>query len=95
MHRAGLTHRAIRSDNLFFRDAADGPATLDECLSAPPGRNQPDAFEPIESAMAWPHGRGDGTLASDMFALGVTVVTLLSGRWPEQRNPPVRLLRRH
>ena len=94
LHRAGLTHRAIRPDNLYFRDAADGPAVLGECLSAPPGRDQPDAFEPIESAMAWPAGRGDGTPASDMFALGATVVTLLSGRWPDQRNPPERLLRR-
>ncbi|MDA0231134.1 MAG: hypothetical protein O3B21_13230 [Proteobacteria bacterium] len=94
LHRAGLAHRAIRPDNLYFRAQADGPAVLGECLSAPPGLDQPDAFEPIESALASPAGRGDGTAASDMFALGVTVVTLLSGRWPDQDNTTERLLQR-
>ena len=94
LHRAGLTHRAIRPDNIYFRASADGPAVLGECISAPPGYDQPDAFEPIESAMASPAGRGDGTAASDMFALGVTIVTLLSGRWPDQHNISERLLQR-
>jgi hypothetical protein len=93
-HRAGLTHRAVRPDNIFFRDRADGPAGLGECLTAPPGFDQPDAFEPIESAMASPAGRGDGTAASDMFALGVTIVTLLKGRWSANMHQPQRLLRR-
>lgn len=93
-HRAGLTYRAVRPDNMFFRDMAGGPAGLGECLSAPPGFDQPDSFEPIESAMASPAGRGDGTAASDMFALGVTIVTLLNGRWPAKLHQPKRILRR-
>ena len=44
--------------------------------------------------MASPAGRGEGTAASDMFALGVTIVTLLSGRWPDQHNISERLLQR-
>ena len=94
LHRAGLTHRAVRPDNMFFRDQADGPARLGECFSAPPGFDQPDAFEPLESAMASPDGRGEGTPASDMFALGVTIVTLLRGRWPATSRQPQRILRR-
>jgi hypothetical protein len=94
IHRAGLTHRAIRPDNLFYRDLADGPLVLGDCLTAPPGFDQPDAFEPIESAMASPAGRGNGTPASDMFALGVTLVTLLGGRWPGQQHPEERIMRR-
>ena len=94
LHRVGLNHRAVRPDNMFFRDAEDGPARLGECLTAPPGFDQPDAFEPIESAMASPAGRGQGTPAGDMFALGVTVVTLLRGRWPATLHQPQRILRR-
>ncbi len=94
LHRAGLTHRAVRPDNMFFRDQGEGPARLGECLTAPPGFDQPDAFEPIESAMASPAGRGEGTPASDMFALGMTVVTLLRGRWPAKLHQPQRILRR-
>ena len=94
LHRAGLAHRAIRPDNIYFRAQADGPAVLGECLSAPPGFDQPDAFEPIENAMASPAGRGEGTAASDMFALGVTILTLLSGSWPDQKNISERLLQR-
>ena len=94
LHRAGLTHRAVRPDNMFFRDQAEGPARLGECFTAPPGFDQPDAFEPLESAMASLGGRGEGTPASDMFALGVTIVTLLRGRWPATLHQPQRILRR-
>ncbi len=94
LHRHDLTHRTVRPDNLYCRDRADGPVGLGECLSAPPGFDQPDAFEPIESAMASPAGRGVGSPASDMFALGVTIVTLLSGRWSAQQHQPQRIMRR-
>ena len=44
--------------------------------------------------MASPACRGEGTAASDMFALGVTILTLLSGSWPDQKNISERLLQR-
>lgn len=78
----GLTHRAIRPTNLFWRDAAHRTVTLGECVSAPPAALQPVAYETIESGMAMPAGRGNGTPAEDLYALGATMIFLLLGRSP-------------
>ena len=76
-----VVHRAVRPDNLFFWIAAAGnPAWRMHHLTA--GSDQPAAYEPIERAMAVPTGRGQGTTASDCFALGVTLIALLTGRDP-------------
>lgn len=77
-----LTHRAIRADNLFFSDAARESVVLGECLSLPPGMAQPSIYEPIDSAMAMPEGRGYGTPADDYYALGVLILVLLCGGNP-------------
>ncbi|HZB90449.1 MAG TPA: serine/threonine protein kinase [Stellaceae bacterium] len=77
---AGFTHRAIRPTNLFWRDAAHRALVFGECVSAPPAVLQPVACETIESAMAMPAGRGNGTPTEDLYALGVTLIFLLFGR---------------
>jgi eukaryotic-like serine/threonine-protein kinase len=77
---AGFTHRAIRPTNLFWRDAAHRALVFGECVSAPPAALQPVACETIESAMALPAGRGNGTASEDLYALGVTTIFLLFGR---------------
>jgi len=79
---AGLTHRAIRPSNLFFRDAQRRAVMLGECVSAPPAALQPIACEPIESALANASGRGNGTAADDLYALGATLLYLLYGKYP-------------
>jgi eukaryotic-like serine/threonine-protein kinase len=81
LHALGITHRAIRPTNLY-RCADDGRIMLGECASAPPASDQPIAFEPIESGLAQPLGRGEGTPADDLYALGVTLVHLLRGSDP-------------
>lgn len=78
----GGTHRAIRPTNLFWRDAAHRTLSLGECISAPPAALQPIAYETIESAMAMPTGRGAGSSADDLYALGATLIFLLLGRSP-------------
>lgn len=77
-----LTHRAIRADNLFFADATRESVVLGECFSLPAGMAQPSIYEPIDSAMAMPEGRGYGTPADDYYALGVLVLVLLCGGNP-------------
>ncbi len=77
---AGLTHRAIRPTNLFWRDAAQRTLAFGECVSAPPAALQPIAYETIESGMATPAGRGNGTAAEDLYSLGATIIFLLFGR---------------
>lgn len=77
----GLTHRAIRPTNLYRR-AGDRRFVLGECVSAPPAYGQAVSIETIESGLALPSGRGPGTPADDLYALGVTLVYLLIGRDP-------------
>ncbi|MCW5698644.1 MAG: hypothetical protein KIT00_02260 [Rhodospirillales bacterium] len=77
-----VTHRAIRPDNLFFQDVAGGELVLGDCLTSPPGYDQPAVFEPIERAMAHKIGRGEGNTGDDLYAFGVTLVTLMLGRIP-------------
>lgn len=78
----GVTHRAIRPTNLFYMTGERDGLAVGDCVTTPPGYDQPAIFEPIESAMCHPAGRGAGRLAEDMYALGVTLVILLLGRNP-------------
>lgn len=85
LHSAGVIHRGIRPENLFFLDEECQDIVIGECVTAPPGFDQPTVFEPIERAVANPAGRGSGTMADDMFALGATLVVIITGRNPIER----------
>jgi hypothetical protein len=76
-----LTHRAIRPDNLF-RSGRRDPVVLGCAWASPPGSLQPAQFEPPYMAMCLPGGRGDGSIADDVYALGVTMLALALGRLP-------------
>jgi hypothetical protein len=75
-------HRALRPDNIYFLDASHQTVVLGDCLTAPPGFDQPAVFETIERAMARPAGRGLGDISDDMYAFGVSLVFLLLGKNP-------------
>lgn len=75
-------HRAIRADNIYFRDEDMTEIIIGENVSSPPGYDQPSIFEPIERAMADPAGRGTGTARDDIYALGVTIGVLILGHNP-------------
>lgn len=78
----GITHRAIRATNLFYMDEGGERIALGDCVTSPPGMDQPLPFETIESGMANPVARGSGTYSDDLYSLGVTLVFLLLGRNP-------------
>ena len=81
LHLTGLTHRAIRPDNLF-REGGRGPVTLGPCFASPPASKQPSVIEPPYSGWCMAAGRGDGSIADDVYALGATLLALALGRLP-------------
>jgi hypothetical protein len=93
LHRLGLTHRAIRLDNVF-QERPGRPVTLGQAWAAPPAMHQPALYEPPYSAMCLPAGRGEGSIADDVYALGVLIVLLALGRVPMQELDPAAVLRR-
>jgi hypothetical protein len=88
----GVTHRAIRLDNVFHQPGQ--PVELGAAWSAPPALRQPALFEPPYSAMCIPSGRGDGTIADDVYALGVLLVVLALGRLPLDGQSDAAVIRR-
>ena len=85
MSSVDRTHRAIRPSNVFFMDDAMQMVVLGDCATSPPGFDQPMMFEPIDRSMTSPGGRGVGTLADDIYALGATLVVLMLGYNPVGR----------
>ncbi len=90
----GVTHRAIRPDNLFRAAAAAAPVVLGCAWAAPPAMHQPAAFEAPGVAMCLAAGRGEGSAADDVYALGVTALALALGRMPWAGLADDELIRR-
>ena len=80
-----FAHRALRLDNLFFMDKEKRVLVAGECLSSPPGFDQPAIYEPLDRAYAMPSGRGHGMSYDDMYALGIMTVFVLLGYNPIAR----------
>ncbi len=89
----GITHRAIRPDNVF-QSAPGQPVVLGQGWAAPPAALQPALFEPPYSAMCLPCGRGEGAIADDVYALGVLMVVLALGLTPLAGIDSARIIRR-
>ncbi|MFC1673654.1 hypothetical protein ACFL12_05825, partial [Pseudomonadota bacterium] len=89
---AEVTHRAIRLDNMFFMDKERRELVLGECVTSPPGFDQPGIYEPRERAMAMPAGRGYGHGEDDVYALGIVMVFMLLGYNPVSKIPDETLL---
>ncbi len=77
----GLTHRGIRPDNLF-RARPGEPVVLGPAWAAPPASRQSALHEPPYVGICPPSGRGEGTIADDVYALGVALLVLALGREP-------------
>jgi eukaryotic-like serine/threonine-protein kinase len=88
----GLVCGGIRPTNLFFRDRLHTSLALGDCVTTPVGLAQPAILEPIERAMAEPAGRGKGSIADDLYALGVTLLIVALGRNPVAGLPAEEVL---
>jgi eukaryotic-like serine/threonine-protein kinase len=87
-----LTHRSIRPDNLF-QGAAGEPVVVGPAWAAPPASQQPALFEPPYVAICHVAGRGEGTIADDVYALGVVLAVLALGREPMAGLDPEAIVR--
>jgi len=71
----GVTHRGIRIENVF-QSRPGQPVVLGSAWAAPPTVGQPALFEPPYSAMCLLAGRGEGSIADDVYSLGVLLLCL-------------------
>ncbi len=93
LQQRNLTHRALRPDNLF-QLGQRGPVAVGQAWAAPPAAHQPDWLEPPYSAKCLPCGRGNGSIADDIYALGALMVMLAVGAHPFPGLEPDEILRR-
>jgi len=75
----GITHRAIRAENIYYRDETRENVVLGDCIASFPAFYQPAAAETIESLMAMKEGRGNGNEKNDIYAVGATMLQLYLG----------------
>jgi serine/threonine protein kinase len=76
------THRGIRFDNLYFIDSTQTTIIIGDGASAPAAYHQPAQFETVAVAATDEAARGEGTQADDIYALGVSILSLLLGKMP-------------
>jgi eukaryotic-like serine/threonine-protein kinase len=93
LHERHVTHRAIRLENMFRAGPRDA-VTLGAAWAAPPARLQPAIYEPPYAAMCLPSGRGEGSGADDVYALGVALLALALGRVPLEGLDDTAIIRR-
>lgn len=77
-----IFHGAINPINMFHHDVGGSAIQIGDCATGPIGYNQPAIFETTERGMATRSGRGMGTVADDLYSLGVSIIFLLLGRNP-------------
>ena len=75
----GITHRAIRPNNIYYRDEGREHIILGDCIASFPAYYQPGCCETIESLMAQKEGRGNGNDKNDIYAIGVIGLQLYLG----------------
>ena len=76
----GLTHRAIRTNNIFYKDSSKKELVLGDCLASFPSFHQPLHYETIENMLCDPQSRGNGSYEHDLYACGVALLEIVTKR---------------
>lgn len=78
MRDKGIGHGNIRTSNIFDGGSPTFEnAMLGEILSTPSGFCQPVLYETIPRGLCHPLGKGPAEISDDIYALGVTIATLI------------------
>ena len=72
-----ISHRAIRLDNIFYKDTEGSDIVLGDCAASFPALHQPSSYETIESMLCIPQGRGNGSSSDDIYAAGVALLEII------------------
>lgn len=94
-HTAGVIHRDIRPDRIFFDPCSDGVTITDFGFAhiTDPGRTRTGMVLGVPSYKAPEQLAAESvTPASDLFSLGVTLYQLLTGMLPFRAESMVRLM---
>ncbi|NDJ19079.1 serine/threonine-protein kinase [Myxacorys almedinensis] len=96
IHRAGIIHRDISPDNIILRERDQKPVLIDfGVVKAAAHQIAPSAshtfvgkpgYAPVEQIQ-----KGKANPSSDLYALAVTIVVILTGREPQSLFDPVNL----
>ena len=89
----GLNHRAIRLNNLWYKDPSRNELVLGDCLAAFPSFYQPTVYEPVENTLCKPFARGNGTFEQDIYAAGVALLGLTLNHEITSELSPSELIR--
>lgn len=93
LRASGVVHGNIRPTNLFDGGDPKGERiVLGECLSTPPSYTQPLLFETIERAMFDPIGKGEGSMADDIYAFGATLAVIMRRKDPMEGYSPREII---
>lgn len=89
MAEMDIHHGRINPAHIFV----DERVVLGECVSEPQGLSQDILYEPVERALADPHGKGGATSKTDSYALGILAYELLYGLERYRAVDPATYLR--
>lgn len=95
MRDKDIVHGEIWPGNLYFQGDQGGKhILLGDCLCLPHSYNLPALYEPVERAFADPIGRGEGSIADDLYSFGVSLAVILRTSNPMEGATDEEILQR-
>lgn len=82
LRELGISHGCINLDTIYYDPNREKKLQLGECVSELAGLSQNYFFETIDRSLCTPLAKGEGTVKTDCYALGIMILHLVL-----QRNP--------